>query len=277
MFKKISVVGSLIALYMGISLFFVSCRSEYQKALRGTDINKKYELAKFYYNKKDYFRALELLEELVNVYRGTEDAENIYYYYSYCHYGLKDLIAARYHFKTFAETYPKSKYAEECRFMSAYCYYLESPEYSLDQGNTYKAIEALQLFINIYPQSERVKECNELIDKLRYKLEVKSYMNAKLYYNIGDYKAAIYSFKNSINDFPDTPYKEEMDFLTIKSGYLYAKNSIQDKKSERFLETIDYYQKFVDSYKESKFIKEAQDIYNSCRRELELLNKSTVN
>ncbi len=251
-----------------------SCKSQYQKILKGNDLPKKYEYAKKYYNEKDYFRALELLEELVNVYRGSEEAENIYYYYAYCHYGLKDLITARYHFKNFAETYPRSKYAEECRYMSAYCYYLDSPEYSLDQDNTYKAIEALQLFINMYPKSERVAECNLLIDRLRNKLETKSYMNARIYFNIGDYKSAIFAFRNSMNDFPDSKYREEMEFLMIKSSFEYAKESIETKKNERFLETIDYYQNFADSYATSKYLKEAEGIYKNTQSEIELLKKS---
>ncbi len=263
----------LLILGMAILIGIGGCKSEYQKVLKGNDLDKKYELAKKYYNDKDYFRALELLDELVNVYRGSEKAETIYYYYAYCHYGLKDLITARYHFKNFAETFPRSQYAEECRYMTAYCYFLDSPEYSLDQENTYRAIESLQLFINMYPKSTRVEECNLLIDRLRDKLENKSYHNAKLYYNIGDYKAAIFAFQNSINDFPDTPYKEEMDFLTIKSSYLYAKNSVESKKAERFLETIDYYRNFVDSYKTSRFLKEAQEIHDSSLKEIELVTK----
>ncbi len=261
------------SLVLVLLIGFASCKSEYQKTLKGNDLPKKYELAKKYYNDKDYFRALTLLEELVNVYRGSEEAETIYYYYAYCHYGLKDLITARFHFKNFAETYPRSKYAEECRYMTAYCYYLDSPDYTLDQDNTYKAIESLQLFINMYPKSERVNECNLLIDRLRDKLETKSYQNAKLYFNIGDYKSAIFAFRNSWSDFPDSKYREEMEFLTVKSSYLYAKLSIESKKSERFLETIDYYQNFVDSYGSSKYLKEAQNIYDDCLVQIETLKK----
>lgn len=250
-----------------------ACKSEYQKVLKGNDLPKKYEMAKKYYNEKDYFRAFQLLEELVNVYRGSEEAETIYYYYAYCHYGLKDMITARYHFQNFAETYPRSKYAEECRYMAAYCYYLDSPDFTLDQDNTYKAIEALQLFINMYPKSERLNECNNLIDRLREKLESKSYYNAKLYFNIGDYKSAIYAFRNSISDFPDSRYKEEMMFLIVKSSYLYAEMSIDEKKAERFLETTEYYQTFVDSYASSKYLKEAQELFNQSIVQIEKLKK----
>lgn len=272
MFKSIRIQLSLLII---LSISLPACKSEYQKVLKGNDLPKKYEMAKKYYNDKDYFRAFQLLDELVNVYRGSEEAENIYYYYAYCHYGLKDMITARFHFQNFAETYPRSKYAEECRYMAAYCYYLDSPEFTLDQDNTYKAIEAMQLFINMYPKSERVAECNTLIDRLREKLESKSYYNAKLYYNIGDYKSAIFAFRNSIIDFPDSKYKEEMMFLTIKSAFLYAEMSIESKKSERFLETMEYYQTFVDSYASSKYLKEAQSIFNTSITKIEQLKKSS--
>ncbi len=258
-------------LFICVSL--VACKSEYQKVLKGNDLPKKYEMAKKYYNEKDYFRAFTLFDELVNVYRGSEEAEKIYYYYAYCHYGLKDMISARFHFQNFAETYPRSQYAEECRYMAAFCYFLDSPDYTLDQDNTYKAIEAMQLFINMYPKSDSVSAGNLIIDRLRDKLETKSYSNAKLYYNIGDYKSAIYAFRNSPLYFPESKYKEEMMFLTIKSGYLYADLSIDSKKSERFLETIEYYQTFVDSYEKSKYLKEAQNIYNNCLTKIEELKK----
>lgn len=239
-----------------------ACRSEYQKVLKGNDITKKLSKAKeLYLEKKDYFRAYTLFEELVNIYRGTDQAEEIYYYYAYCNYKLKDLISARYHFRTFSETFPKSQYAEECRYMSAYCYYLDSPKPSLDQENTYSAIEALQLFINLFPQSPRVEACNGLIDDLRLKLETKAFENAKLYFRIYDYKSAVTAFENAINDFPDSPFNEEMEFLTIKARYLYADNSIEAKQKERYKEVIENYLSFVDVYSKSKYLKDAEKYY----------------
>lgn len=269
-------------IFLCFSLFaaFVSlegCRSEYQKILKSTDVSKKLAKAKEYYQKKDYFRSIQLFDELVNIYRGTDDAEEIYYYYALCNYGLKDYITARYHFKTFSETYPKSKYAEECRYMAAYCYYLESPKFSLDQDNTYKAIEALQLFVNLYPKSERVASCNDLIDDLRAKLEQKAYENAKLYLKIGDYKASVTSLKNAINDFPDSPFNEEISFMILKSSFLYAENSIETKQYERYKEALSYYQSFKDAYPKSKYLKEATRFFDTASKRMELQKSLTIN
>lgn len=254
-------------------LFSTSC-SKYQKLLKSNDLNLKYEMAKEYYNKNDYFRALPLFEELINVYKATDKGEKIYYYYAYCHYGLGDYVLAAYHFKNFVNSFQNSELAEECQYMFAHCLYNESPIASLDQSSTYKAIDAFQLFINLYPNSNKSTECNMLIDKLRRKLEIKAFENANLYYRIGNYKAAIISLNNILNDYPSIGNRDEISFLIIKSSYLLAVNSVEDKKEERLQSTINSYHKFVDSHSESKYIKEAETIYENT---VKIINHKTLN
>ena len=151
--------------------FVASSCSKYQKVLKSTDLPYKFDMAMKYYEDGEYYRAEVLYEELIGLYRGLGKAEEIYYYHAYCNYYMEDYIMAGYYFDNFIKTYPTSKHAEECRFMSAYCYYMNSPESSLDQSNTVRAIDELQLFINRYPESDRVAECNDLMDVLRNKLE----------------------------------------------------------------------------------------------------------
>jgi len=240
----------------------VSC-NKYDKALKNADMDTKYQMAMKYYEKGNYVKAVNLFEELVSVYRGTAKAEGILFYYAYTNYNLGDYILAAYHFKNFVKTYPNSQHAEECGYMAAYCYYLTSPIYSLDQTDTKAAINEFQLFVNQYPKSMRLASANDMIDKLRAKLEKKSYEIAKQYYHIGDYKASVYAFKNVLNDFPDTKYREELSFLIIKSYYLYAINSIEIKKKERLQASIDAYLNFVDVFSKSGYLKEAESIYDS--------------
>ena len=224
-------------------LIGVSC-SQYQKTLKSDDLEYKYEQATKYYEEGEYFKALTLYEELIGLYRGLGKAEEIYYYYAYSHYYLEDYIMAAFYFKNFIRTYPTSEHAEESMFTAAYCYYLNSPTPSLDQSSTYKAIDELQLFANRYPKSSKVAECNDLIDLLRDKLEIKDFNNAKLYFNLGEYRASIVSFNNVMKDFPDTKYREQSLFYILKSNYLLAMNSIESKKKERLKDTIMAYNKF---------------------------------
>ncbi|QJD95053.1 outer membrane protein assembly factor BamD [Mucilaginibacter robiniae] len=251
--QRILTASALIA----VSLMFGSCKSDYEKLKASNDVAKKYREAVKYYNKKDYNKALDLFDDLTQRYRGKAEAEDLFYYYAYTNYKLKDYTSAGYHFKNFAENYPSSTRAEECRYMAAYCSYLDSPNYQLDQTNSSKAIEQLQLFINLYPKSERVADASKLIQNLRNKLEEKSYADARLYYDIGDYLSAVMAFNNSLRDYPDTKYAEEMEFMMIKAQYLYARNSLYYKQEDRYNQAISYADQFTEKYPNSKYLREA--------------------
>jgi outer membrane protein assembly factor BamD len=256
MFKKQR--PSFIVIIAALLIILGSCKSKYEKLRTSNDNPKKYAEGIKYYNKKEYSKALGLFEDLVTRYRGREEAEPLFYYYAYTNYKLRDYTSARYHFKTYADTYPSSARAEECRFMAAYCYYLDSPIYSLDQENTTKAIDALQLFINLYPKSDRVAEASKLIQTLRDKLEEKSYANSKLYLTIGDFQAAVISFNNTLRDYPDTKYAEEIEFLIIRAQFLYAEHSHEYTQENRYNLVITYAQQFIDKYPNSKYLTEAK-------------------
>ncbi|WP_395803519.1 outer membrane protein assembly factor BamD [Daejeonella sp.] len=255
-----------ISILLVVIIAFAGCKSKYEKLRASSDTAKKYREAIRLYDKKDYNKALGLFDDLVQKYRGTAEAEDLSYYFAYTNYKMKDYGNARYHFKNFADTYASSPKAEECRFMAAYCFYLESPTYSLDQENTIKAIEALQLFINLYPKSDRVTEASKLISNLRDKLELKSFANAKLFLEIGDYKSAVIAFRNSASDFPDTKYAEEMEFLTVKAQALYAKASLEIKQEERYNEAINLFAEFAKNYPSSKYLKEGEDLVKNSEK-----------
>jgi outer membrane protein assembly factor BamD len=257
MFKKLR-AGYLPIVFLAFSLF--SC-SDYQKLLTSTDYDLKYKKAFEYFDKKDYTRASTLLEELIGLYRGTEKAEELNYRYAYCYFHQQDFTTAGYYFKNFVVSFPNSPLAEECAFMVAYCYYEDSPNSNLDQTNTNKAIEELQMFMNQHPGSTRTDECNKLIDELRDKLVMKSFDSASLYFKLEDYKAAITALNNSLKDYPDTKYREEMLFLILKSSYELAKNSIYEKMKERYQAAIECYLTFKEEFPESKHMKEAERIF----------------
>lgn len=264
------------ALFLFSFLLFLFGCSKYQRLLKSDDYNAKYEAAINLYEKGKYERALPLLEELTPLFRGTDKAEKVYYYYCYTNYNLDFLYEAAYHFKSFSSTFPSSKHVEEALFMSGYCKYLLSPLPSLDPTDTYNAINELQLFANTYPEHKLLDSTNVLMDKLRSKLEDKSFNNAKQYYQIYDYKAALIALNNTLRDFPDTKYSEEIALLLIKSNYYLAVNSIKEKKLQRFNETIEAYLNFVDSYKESKYLKEAESLYTKALEHKKKITKENL-
>lgn len=261
-----------VALLLVIAGLFISGCSNYNRIVKGKDLDAKLDLAINLYNKGDYYKALPVFEELIAVYRGTKKAEKTVYYYAYTNFKVGDFTSAAYDFENFVKTFPNSEYTEECAFMQAYCYYEDSPKYSLDQTSTYKAIGQLQLFADRYPQSARLTECNQLIDKLEAKLEHKAYEIAKLYYNMDDFKAAVTAFRNLLNDFPTSPNREECMYLIIKAQFKLAENSIEDKKNARYNEALTFYGEFSANYPNSNFKGDADEMAIVIRKWLENAN-----
>ena len=247
-------------------VLFSSCK--FQHLLKSADYGKKYDMAIKYYETKDFYRALQLFDQLTTFYRGTEKAQLIYYYYAYCYFEQKDYMMANYYFKRYTENFPTGKYAEECAYQAAYCNYLSSPDYMLDQSSTYDAIKDLQMFINTYPESPRIEECNNLIDQLRDKLELKAFHIARLYFRMSEYQAAITSFYSLLKDFPDTKHKENIEYLMVKSYYSYGTESIPGKRKERIESAIKFCDDFSLEFPKSEHLKEVKSIKEKLQEEI---------
>ena len=76
-----------LILLLTVTITLLSC-SEYNKVLKSRDLEYKSEKAKEYYEKKEYTKAIALLEELKTFYRGTAKAEEISYMHAYSNYYL---------------------------------------------------------------------------------------------------------------------------------------------------------------------------------------------
>ncbi len=268
MFMKMRNIGFLVLLTLAI---LTSC-SDFNKVLKSTDYEFKFKKAIEYYEAGEFVRSGTLFQELLPIYRGTSRADQIYYYYAKSMMGQRDYLMATQYFRTLLRETPTSKYAEEAQFMVGYAGYLQSPKVRLDQEVTVNAIDALQLYINLYPFNEKVNEAHRLIDELRDKLVEKSYLNARLYYDFENYKAAVVALENALKEYPDSRFREELLYMLVKSRYLLAINSVEDKKEMRLSSALDEYFAFIDEFPESKYRREIDRYYETISR---LLNYNT--
>ncbi|TGV01673.1 outer membrane protein assembly factor BamD [Flavivirga rizhaonensis] len=256
---------------------FNSC-SEYQKALKSESIADKFKIGEALYNEDKFSKANRLFAQIVPKYRGKPQAEKLMYLYSNSFYKMKDYYVAGYQFERFASSYPKSEKLEEASFLGAKSYYMLSPAYSKDQKETKEAIEKLQEFINLFPESEFLPEANKLVKELDYKLEKKAYSIAKQYNRISDYPASIRSFDNFIFDFPGSTFREEALFYRLDSAFKLAINSREYKKTiegiivplkkNRLNKAKEYYISFKKLYVDSKHIEEANVMATALDEEL---------
>lgn len=256
-----------LSAFIAFSLIYLvsSCAESYTKVQKSTDINYKYKKAVEYYQKKKYFQALPIFEELIGLFKGRAEAEDLYFYYANAEYEQKNYIIAGYHFKRFTEIYPESKYAEQALYLWATAFNKQSNDFDLEQDNTAKAIEAYQYFINSYPSSPKVADCNKDIKKLRRKLELKSVSIADLYYRTENYRAAAMSYKLTLKEFPDIDESEKLQFMVVKAYNKFAIHSIPAKKPERYKEVIKEYGYFADRYAQSKYMEEATKYFEDAK------------
>jgi outer membrane protein assembly factor BamD len=260
----------MIAIGMLLSVF--SC-SEYNKVLKSTDLELKYTKAVEFYNNGEYYKSLPILEELIGLTRGSQRAEDVYYYYAKSQFGVKDYYMANYYLKSFNKTFTLSPKAEECLFLAAECSYQLSPSYSLDQADTKNAINEYQLFLDKYPGSNLRDSANHQIERLNAKLELKAYENATVYAKTLKHKAAASALKEFLKEYPESKYKEEAMFLIVKSNFLLADGSIESKKLERMRATSESYRTFAAAFPQSKFLNEAEAYFKRSEKQIEKLNQ----
>ena len=234
-----------------------SCLSQYGKVVKSKDKEYKLKMAEQYYAKKDYEKAQELYTDLLPLFKGDPRFEDIYYKYAYTAYYQKDYMNAENLFKTYGENFPNNPKVEETEFMRCMAYYKQSPKVDLDQTNTVKTIALLQAFISTHPDSKKIADANDIIDKCRAKLELKEFNNAKLYFDLGYFKSAGVAFSILIDDFPDSENADNYALNSIKSYYKYAEMSYVEKQEERYQKVVADVNDFEQRFPQSKLLEDA--------------------
>lgn len=252
------------------ALLLSSC-GEYNKLLKSTDYEYKYEAAKNYFAKGQYNRAATLLNELIAILKGTDKAEESLYMLGMSYYNQNDYQTAAQTFTQYYNVYPRGTFTELARFHAGKALYLDTPEPRLDQSCTYNAIQQLQMFLEYFPNSAKKDEAQNMIFALQDKLVMKEYLSAKLYYNLGNYlgnnyESCVITAQNALKDYPYTNMREDLSILILRAKYEMAVFSVEDKREERYREAVDEYYAFKNEFPESKYMKDADRIFKEAQK-----------
>jgi outer membrane protein assembly factor BamD len=267
-------INQIYILVLFLLLAFSSC-GKFYKLEKSTNWEELYEAANDYYDEGEYNKAIILYDKILPVIRGSEKAEMADFNYAYSHFRTKRYIEAAGYFNTFYQTYSRSPLAEEAYFMNAYSLYLDSPDFNLDQKSSRDAVNAIQLFINRFPQSDSYERAMTMIDDLQKRFEEKAYQESMLYLRLteglfpGDfYRACIINFQNFSKDFPDSKYNEELAFRLVEVSLSYGSRSVFDKKEDRLKDVFNFADQFKRRYPESKYIGAIDPLIVKAEKEL---------
>lgn len=261
-------------LFLLLAALFVFCScGEYNRLLKSNDPDEKYDYAKIYFEQGKYSRSATLLSDVVQIYRGTEEAENALWLLAMSYFNQKDYLSAGEYFVRYANNFPRGKHAMEARFNVAYGDYKDSPDARLDQDVTRRAIKELDSFVESYPHSALADSAAimrmELTDRLCYK----EYLSAKLYLDLGtymgnNYESAVITARNAQNEYPYSKYREDLAYVIFRARYEAAINSIAEKQEDRLREASDEYYTFINDYPEGKYSKEVTHLNERIQKKL---------
>ncbi len=245
-----------------------SCKSQYEMLLNSNDADAKYEAAFQYYNEGKYSKAGSLFESLSVLTNGTERDDTVRYYWGLSNYKFKDYYTAETNFANFLQSYPRSPFASEARYLRLDCLYRSTLRYELDQTPTYKAITEISEYIIEFPTTPHLQTCMDMIQELNDRLDKKAYEAAKLYYRMEDYLASRVAFRNVLKDDAENIYREDILYYIAMSSYKYAHLSIPEKQKERYLIFVDDYYNFVGELPDSHYRKELDNVYRKAQKAL---------
>lgn len=245
-----------------------SCKSQYEMLLNSNDADAKYEAAFQYYNEGKYSKAGSLFESLSVLTNGTERDDTVRYYWGLSNYKFKDYYTAETNFANFLQSYPRSPFASEARYLRLDCLYRSTLRYELDQTPTYKAITEISEYIIEFPTTPHLQTCMDMIQELNDRLDKKAYEAAKLYYRMEDYLASRVAFRNVLKDDAENIYREDILYYIAMSSYKYAHLSITEKQKERYLIFVDDYYNFVGELPDSHYRKELDNVYRKAQKAL---------
>ena len=258
------------------ALLFTSCANEFNRVYKTNDYSYKYEYAKECYAQGKYTRASTLLQGLVTLQKGTDNAQESLYMLGMAEYNSKDYDGAAATFKKYFSSYPKGAYAQEAEFYAGMSLYNSTPEPRLDQSQTVNAIAAFQEYIDLFPDGKERSQAQQRLFELQDKLVQKELYSAQLYYDLGqyfgnctyggnNYEACIITAQNALKDYPYSKLREKFSLLVMKSKFELAQQSVEEKKLERFQDAEDECYGFLNEYPDSKDKVTAEKFITKCK------------
>jgi outer membrane protein assembly factor BamD len=230
------------------ALGFWGCSSSYDTASMYPA--QRYQFAMKLYNNRNYEDALKEFQAIILQYPGNAIVDSSQFYLGQTRFQRGEYIMAAYEYSRLIKNMPASKLVPESQYMLAECYYRLSPDFSLDQKYTKKAIEELQAFIDFFPSDSKVSEAERKIAEMNEKLAHKEYYTAYIYQKLEYYNAAINSYDNVIDNYHDTQYASASLYDKIKLLVIRKKND----------DVLTNIAKFIEKYPNDERVKELQKI-----------------
>ncbi len=240
---------------LSVLLIITSCSSSIETANLGPE--ERLAVAIKLYENEDYLDAIKEFEAILLQFPASGINDDAIYYLGMCRFNRGEYILGAYEFSRLIKSIPTSEFLTKSQFMLAECYYKLSPNFSLDQKYSKKAIQEFQAFIDFFPLDEKVVEAESKISELNHKLARKEFETGRIYEKMEYTAAAIFYYDNIMQIYHDTEYAPLANYNKI--NILLSKNRFNDALESSII--------FLQNYPNDPLAADVQKIVSDLEKE----------
>lgn len=205
------------------------------------DPEDRFTLAKRHLDSGKYVKAQEEFKRLIFENPGSGYVDDAQYYLAESYFLNKEYDFALLEYGYLIDNYRSSEYVDDAHFKMGLAYYERSRPFYLDQTDTKKALDEIELFLTKYPGSEYTEDALDTKRRCMEKLAKKDLEAGKLYMKLRKHPAARVYFESILEDYPETEatkeaflligisYEKERDFANAREAYERAVSDSNDQ------------------------------------------------
>lgn len=183
-----------------------ACKSIPEPDVR--DVEALFRAARLAYERREDALAQKWLEIIRTQYPASQYADDALFLLAELHFRRGEYLMASFLYNQLRQAYPQSPYAREALYKIGQAYSALSPPYDRDQDYTYKALQFLQEFRQLYPADSLTPAVERQIHQLRTKLAQRDYSIAQLYRKLRSPESALIYYDSVVQQYGDTDFAE---------------------------------------------------------------------
>jgi outer membrane protein assembly factor BamD len=190
-----------------------------------------------YFQRKMYFHSQEMYKAFLLRYPGHDRSDHAQFMLGMSLYNGKEYALAAIEFHLVVTNYGYSELVDDAYLQEALSLEKQAPKSSLDQRKREEALEKLERFMTVFPQSDKIAVAQEAIERIRAVLAEKCFKNGKFYYRRKRYRSAEIYFKKIIDRYPNNEYWANAGYY---QGLIFLKRNDRDEAIRMFSLVMSY-------------------------------------
>lgn len=224
--------------------------------------NEIFELGKkYYYDDNNYVKSRVLFDRISRLGIVTTYADSAQFLLAESYFMLKDYIIAQSEYERLIRTRQRSSLVPISRYMVGMCNYNLSPQPSLDQDYTMKAIESFRQFILNPGQGtdpKIIRNSTDRIVELYEKLAEKDYDSGVLYRKMNLFNAALEYLDDAMYNYTFMISDRLIQPLSVIPKAQFEKGECYIKLKQ-FKEAQEAFQAVIDNFPKHYLVKRARE------------------